>query len=317
MILVVYNTCGLRRDNYPWYSKSLDSILCQEGEFDVIYSGCMNQFFTKNNIKSRYGDKVSMNFVNEIHPVNVTFNHSVKMMVDKFGEYDGYMYVDSGSIFPNVSIIKTLARYLASGKYGMITPQPSVDTEYFNGLGVGRYFGDDEYARSILFKDGDYIIPIGKGMATHVNLISNEMRSYYGRVYPDIFAGHCTESTFTFLCSALAKQWILIKDIIIDQNVSLDGQSSGFNTGEWVRNGGKTYEHPYKIKSILERVLQEEPKKLGFGYEECNNILRHDPNQFDDDYLCKNDLLKVWIKDNLFLKKEELDYDKIDSEFIP
>jgi hypothetical protein len=54
----------------------------------------------------------------------------------------------------------------------------------------------------------------------------------------------------------------------------------------------------------------------GFGYEECKGILMHNKSQFDENYHCINDDLKYFIKDALFLKKEELDYDQINHEYI-
>ena len=317
-ILVVYNTCGISgKENSSFYIHSLNSILNQEFDgFDVVISSCLNSNETRLNIFNIFKDRVKYNFINERHPVNVTFNHSVRKTIEKFGEYESYMYVDSGTTFVP-GLLSGIYERIKTGKYGMVTPQPENDTEYFSGLGVGRYRGDDEYARSILFKDGDYIIPLGKGMGTHTNLISNELRSFYGNVYPDIFASHCTESTFSFINAALKKQWLLVKDFILPHNISMDGQSSGFNPAEWLYQKGRpTFDHPYKINSILERVLTIRSIKAGFGYEECRNILKHDPKQFDENYHCVNDDLKYFIKDALFLKKDELDYDTIDHEYI-
>jgi hypothetical protein len=42
----------------------------------------------------------------------------------------------------------------------------------------------------------------------------------------------------------------------------------------------------------------------------------HNKSQFDENYHCINDDLKYFIKDALFLKKEELDYDQINHEYI-
>ena len=198
----------------------------------------------------------------------------------------------------------------------MITPQPENDTEYFDGLGVGRHRGDDAYARELLFKEGNYAIPIGKGMGTHTNVISNDLRKFYGNVYPDIFAGHCTESTFSFMNAALKKQWLLLKDFILHHEISMDGQSSGFSTHEWISSTGRpTYDHPYRIPSILQRVLDPKASLCGFGYEECRGILKHRPSEFDSSHHCLNEELKFYIKDNLFLKSIELDYDSIQSVY--
>ena len=234
----------------------------------------------------------------------------------KKGEAD-MAFFKKALIDPFARGINELNARMETGRYGMVTPQPENDTEYFSGLGVGRYRGDDEYARSILFKHGDYLIPIGKGMGTHTNLISEELRKYYGKVYPDIFASHCTESTFSFLNAGLKKQWLLMKDFILPHQISLDGQSSGFSPAEWQQiHKRPTFDHPYKIESILKRLLIPEAIRSGFGYEECRDILKHDKAQFDDNYHCVNEDLKKFLKSAVFLTQEELNYDTIKYRFI-
>jgi hypothetical protein len=316
-ILVVYNTCGIAgSENSDYYIKSINSILDQDFDgFDVVMSSCMNNIFTKEAMIEAFGDRIKFNFIDEIHPVNVTFNHSVRTVVAHNGEYEGYIYMDSGTTFTS-GLLKAIYERLSTGKYGMVTPQPENDTEYYMGLGVGRYRGDDEYAREILFNNGDYIIPLGKGMGTHTNVISNDLLKEYGNVYPDIFAGHCTESTFSFLNDAIGKQWLLMKDFILHHRISMDGQSKGFSPAKWQASGRQTYDHPYRISSILNRVVTEEAREVGFGYEECRSILVHDKTQFDSNYHCVNQKLKEFIKKTLFLTSEELDYDSIRSEYI-
>ena len=315
-ILIVYNTCGVSgKENSAYYINSIKSILTQDFDsFDVVVSSCLNSDTTKKNLLEHFKDKVKFNFINELHPVNVTFNHSIEKTIERFGEYESYIYMDSGTTFTS-GLLSAMYDRMKTKKYGMVTAQPENDTEYFAGLGVGRHRGDDEYAREILFKDGDYIIPIGKGMGTHTNMISNEIRSFYGRVYPDIFASHCTESTFSFINAGINKQWLLLKDFILPHNLSMDGQSSGFKNEKWVSTGRLPYDHGYRIDSILERILTKEALECGFGYEECKNVLMHKPEEFDENYHCKNDKLKYYIKDVLFLKDNELNYGDIKHEY--
>ena len=319
-ILVVYNTCGIApKENSESYKVSIQSLLDQDGEYcDVVMSSCLNTGHTRGTIQRFFGNKIKYNFVDEIHPVNVTFNHAVNNVIKHNDEYSGYMYMDSGScLYPHRDLMQSLYKYLKTGKYGMITPQPSSDTEYYEGLGIGEFRGDDEAARKIIFKDGDYIIPVGKACAPHINVISNELRSFYGRVYPDIFASHCTESTFSFVNAALCKQWILLKDFVVSHQVSMDGQSSGFHPGEWVAKTRRpTFDHPYRIPSVVSRLCTEEAKSCGFGYEECRNIFMHDDFHFDENYHCNNDKLKHFIKEALFLSEGELNYEKIKHEYI-
>lgn len=317
-ILAVYNACGISgKENSENYINSIKLILSQKFEsFDVVFSSCLNNQSSRNNVRNYFGNSIKYNFINEALPVNVTFNHSVEKNIQNNGKYEGYLYIDSGTSFTKEDLFQSLYERLKVGKYGMVSAHSSNDTEFFNGLGVGRFNGDDKYAREILFKNGDYIVPVGKAFATHTNLISEDLRSFYGKVYPDIFASHCTESTFSFLNAALKKQWILLKDFVIPHHISMDGQSSGFSPLKWAMSGNRLYDHPFKIKSILSRVQTSEAAKSGFGYEECNNILIHDKLQFDGNHLCINDNLKGFIKNNIFLKEEEFNYNSIKHEFI-
>ena len=100
-ILVVYNTCGIKpNENSESYINSLNSILDQDTDkFDVVMSSCLNNDYTRQEVKSFFGNRIKYNFINEVHPVNVTFNHSVDTVVKYNDEYMGYMYVDSGSYF--------------------------------------------------------------------------------------------------------------------------------------------------------------------------------------------------------------------------
>ena len=63
-------------------------------------------------------------------------------------------------------------------------------------------------------------------------------------------------------------------------------------------------------------IKKPEGTKAGFGFEELRGIKMHDPNCFDSDGYCENDELKVFLKDNLFLKKEHFDYDEINRTFF-
>ena len=67
-------------------------------------------------------------------------------------------------------------------------------------------------------------------------------------------------------------------------------------------------------------------KNCGFGHEEWvpnqknvpsdKTYLIHDPEQFDKDELSIDNRLKEFIKNNLFLSKNVLDYDNIKYKFI-
>ena len=56
--------------------------------------------------------------------------------------------------------------------------------------------------------------------------------------------------------------------------------------------------------------------QYGMGYDESRALVVHDPDCYDENYLCVNDNLKEYCRDNLFVPKEYFDYDTINHEFI-
>ena len=96
----------------------------------------------------------------------------------------------------------------------------------------------------------------------------------------------------------------------------MDGRSSGFSPEQAHIERGTTADHPFVIDSIFDRIVTEDGYNLGFGYEECRSIMVHDSSKYDENGHCKNDELKEWIKNNLFLSKEEFDYEKMNWEVV-
>ncbi len=77
-ILLIYNTCGIKRDNTNWYIECIKSFLKQDFEgLHVVISSCMN---SKNCIKQLYkefGDKISYCLYPERYVCQTTFNKTV------------------------------------------------------------------------------------------------------------------------------------------------------------------------------------------------------------------------------------------------
>ena len=96
----------------------------------------------------------------------------------------------------------------------------------------------------------------------------------------------------------------------------MDGPSCGTDPEahklrkEFEVTGG--YDHAFAMPSLLHIFTNEKARKLGLGYEECQEIVVHDPSQFKDN-LCINEELKFYIKDNLYLSKDKFDYDSINA----
>jgi hypothetical protein len=68
----------------------------------------------------------------------------------------------------------------------------------------------------------------------------------------------------------------------------------------------------------MSKIVEDpEARKVGLGYEELGNVLMHDPELYTADGHAKNENLKEYIKNNLFLKPSQLDYSHIYSSYTP
>lgn len=321
--LIVYNACGIKRDNTLLYPRYMDKLVNQRYKNDVkiVFSSCLPRAHTIPYLRERFPG-IDFLEVKEPLPVNVTFNHAILKSVDKYGKFDNYTFFTSDSLLQNETGMQDLFDSIQGNeKCGMLSAQIDVDSCYAYGLklGGGRFAIDDERARAEMFKyNSDYTVPVGRACAAHVNVYSSKIFNFYGRCCPDIFAGYCTESIFTFLNSALKLNWLISNKTLIHHDAGMDGPSSSTDPeGHKVNNPRSgSYDHAFRQKSLLHIFQNETAKKIGLGYEECQNISMHDPSQFKNNE-CINEHLKQYIRDNLFLSRGLFDYDNIDSVHTP
>jgi hypothetical protein len=318
-LAVIYNTCGInaKNENVDAYIDSINSILNQNfDDYELIISGCMNTPNTENKLIDLFKDRVSFNFTQEIHPVNVTFNHSAIKAFEHFGEFDGYMYVDSGMNFDdNPNVLQDLYDLYKSGPYGLTIARPSTDSGVYTWFKLGENIYD-ESGQEELIKDGHFIFPLGKTFNMHCMIFSKELfNAYDHKLFPDIFASHCTESVFTYLTASVKQKFILHKDLIVRHIISMDGPSSGFNPH---KSGKIPWQHLYRSPKPMVEILKDpEAFESGFGYEECSDVFPHNVNAYDEGENHKDpERLLNFIKNNLYLKQDKLDYNKIKSKLI-
>jgi hypothetical protein len=296
-LAVIFNTCGVsRRENVSHYISAINSILSQDFDnFHVVLSSCLNSPAVQNEMREEFGDRISYNFVNELVPVPVSFNHSIEKYVEHYGAAEGYLYVDSGCSFPDPQTLKKLYELHDSGPYGMTAALTNTDTGVWEWFGYGKFGNDLDGIRAKLFENGEhFIIPVGKTINLHCQIFSESLRAFYGHCYPDIFAGQCSESVFHSVNAARRLKFVVHKDLVVDHKVSMDGASCGFLPHSWVQRGNKA-------------------QKLGLAYELLQNILPPDLSQYDEEGLCKNSDLADFIKERLFLQPHEFNYDSLNG----
>ncbi len=309
-VLAVYNTCGISgNENTDYYIRAVNGLLQQTAtDVDILISGCMLSTQTKQKLLEVFNGKVFFCWIDEVLPVNVTFNKAVIDHVSQYGEYEWYFYIDSGCHFDRQPTLIEEAYAVASlDDFGMLSLRTDTDSGY-NFIFGTRNDRD-------LFKDMLFYIPLGKAVNLHTQFFSNDLLKYYGKLIPDIFASYCTESVFSFLTAALHKKYAIYRDIVIPHAPMMDGQSAGFSPAKHAaQNNGNYIDHPFKVKSILE--IMEGGRPYGLGYEELQGVIMHDKTQFDTYGNAINPNLKEYIRDNLFLPSTLLNYSDINSECI-
>ena len=126
---------------------------------------------------------------------------------------------------------------------------------------------------------------------------------------------YCTESVFSFLCAAVGQKWVVLKDIILHHFKSVDGATCGFDhTGP----RGDNKNNLFSDLDIYEICSSPEALASGFGYEEMQGILLHDPSKYNKDGSCRDPRrLKKFIKNNMYLDEKQFSYSNIKHKFMP
>jgi hypothetical protein len=319
-ILAVYNTCGIGGDNTGWYIESINTLLNQDlGGVRVMLSSCKNSPECIKEIYSVFREKISYFLTPEVYTVNITFNKAVQEVVRRTGEFDGYMYIDSGCTMDDQQDIFSLTyKTMLKDNNGIIIVQTDTD-ECLENLGPSYLYQSPE----IQIKDSDLVVPIGVSVNQHVALFSNEIYKRYGKLYPDVFAAFCSESVLNYIAASVRLRWVIMADKQVRHLKAVDGPSSGFtHRVEAKDKDGKMIKDNFwnnllYNRDVLEFLNNKEAYESGLGYEECNKIMPHNPEAYNKEGFCKDParLSKV-IEEYLYLSDKELNYNKIKCKFI-
>lgn len=314
-VLVVYNTCGIKRDSPEWYVKCLQSILKQatEVEYRVLWSSCLNSPNCFEKVYSVFKDKISYCYHDEPHTVNITFNKSVQEATKHFGDFTHYVYIDSGVILDDETTLNKMFNELEDTSCGMLTVQTDTD-EALNAIDDKKYVYQSSTPQIV----GENVtVPVGKACNVHLHSYSRELYDLYkSKLIPDVFAAYCTESTFSFLTAAANQFWVIMKDHQVRHLKSVDGASA------CVPHTSQKFSNPWNNllydRNALDFINDEEAYLCGLGYEECGKIMMHNPEAYDEEDRAINpNKLAAMINKYFFLTDEELDYENIKHKFIP
>lgn len=330
-IAIILNTCGIGiQEKIDIYIANIENLLSQKlSDYKIVVSSCLNNEYAIQQLQQKFGTLISYNLIKEILPVQTTFNHSVRQMVKRFGEFEGYYYNSVGAFFEdNINGLSDLYTRFKHGPYAIVATKVNVDSGIYPGI-VNDFPERPNMCKSPIPEEdnifnpqwvnkynyhldsmGNFIVPLGKTMTMHAILFSNDFYiNYEHRILPDIFVSWCSESPFTFMAAALKKNFI-ITPVKCNHIRSVDGGCRGFDAT--VHRHDVIFRIPTSIQNLINPGIP-----FGMGYAEDRHMFMHNPNEFDDNGFCKNDMLKTYINHYLFLPKKYLDYDKVSHTFIP
>lgn len=303
--LLVYNTCGISgRENGDIYVEHIETLLAQEFTGVVAVSGCRLTPRTKDILTNKFGSRVVFNFIEDLLPVNITFNHTVFTCENNFGPFDTHVYIDSGvqlrslrESVPDYAIIKTLEKLVTDG-YVIATGQVDNDTGY-------------DYVGSTAIS-GDYVVPVGKACNAHLNMYGRKLYETFGRPLSDIFAANCSESVLSFLCAAVGGRWAISGNVVVPHLCGVDGASAGFGG---LHSG---WDNLFCTKKTMAKIIADpEMWESGMGYEECNGVFFHNRDRYDSQGGClDHGRLQRFIAANFFLSEAEFSYQNINHQFL-
>ena len=306
--LIVYNICEIGKRNCEWYIKCIDNLLrLNHKKFHVAVSGCRVSQQTKQELYNKFRDKISFCYIENFLSVNITFNLTILKCVARFNEFTGYVYIDSGvNTEENLNLLNEIDERVQTEKYSMISIQ--TDTDH------GHHWFKADHVDNPYIKNEDFVIPVGRCCNLHVSYFSNDLLKTFRRLIPDIFNAYCTESVFSFLNASIQKQWIILKDIILTHIKEKDGATLSY---DHVGPRQVPWNNLYGCADMKEVVTDPKAREVGLGYEELGGVLMHNADLYTPEGHVKNDTLKEYIKEKLFLSPDQLNYNHILHSFIP
>ena len=358
-LLIVFNIFGdhiNEQFQIENYLTSLATIQAQidatpEYSFRVVVSACMVSDKCVDAIKN-FNDKISIFRYSERYTCQVTFNKTVLKSIECFNEeYEGYLYFSSGvffnhkippkwndmfvhqfppSRFASVSdsafILKNLVKKLHTKKYGIIQLQVNDDHGY-HFLG----YGSTAWKTKINLKC-DYVIPPGNHANFHVAAVHKSMKDFYDKPVSDIHGFCGMESTLSYCCAAIKKQYLLLGDSCLVHLQKLDNDFSSPGRMKNTFNGPPigASDNPCRDlfwgrkKSDISQDREAIESGLGYypGLAACNELdwngvhLIHDVNKYDNNCLALDQNLKNVVKRLFFTNNYDIIYKDIGCEII-
>lgn len=354
-LLIVFNIFGHHsREDFQInsYKQTLRGIFKQiknapQYTFRVVISACLVGDKCVDELKKEFGDDIHIFRYIDRYTCQIASNSTILKAIKHFNEeYEGYLYFSSGIFFAedsedivntvitneqnvrttistrvgNPYIFANLVKKLKTQKYGIIQLQVDEDHGY-HFLG----HGPTDWANNIDFQK-DYVIPPGNHANFHIAAIHRSLKDYYRKPISDIHGFCGMESTLSYCCAALQKQYILMGDSIVIHKQKFDNDHSA--PGRMLNVAGVPIvfsEGRNPCSNLLwgrcktEIANDTQAKRTGMGYYPglaANNVpdwngtvLVHNKEKYDHNYLSTDPEMKEAVKRLFFSSSEEVHYD--------
>ena len=341
------------------YIKTLEGIYSQienspEHSFRVVVSACMVGEKCTSLIKEKFGDKIHIFKYPDRYSCQVTANKTILKSIEHFNEeYEGYLYISSGIFFGddpagvhpmffvtnrdgsetqvdirvgNPQILGNVVKKLKTQKYGIVQLQVDDDHGYHF---IGH--GPSAWATRINFMY-DYAIPMGNHANFHAAAIHKSLKDFYGKPISDVHGFCGMESTLSYCCAALRKQYLLLGDSCLRHRQKFDNDFSA--PGRMLNTAGVpligAFGNPCgdlfwgRKKEAI--AIDPDAMRTGLGYypgpAACNIAdwngvwLVHNIEKYDNDYLALDEDLKDVVKRLFFTNNDEINYEHVFCEII-
>jgi hypothetical protein len=112
------------------------------------------------------------------------------------------------------------------------------------------------------------------------------------------------------LAASIGKKWAILRDVILNHNKSVDGAS--ISVPHVSPTTGNAWNNLLCGRNALEFIHDPEAIFAGLGYEECNGIMMHRKEAYDQNENSLNiTLLQNAIRKYFYLTEDELNYSSI------
>ncbi len=322
--LVIYNCCGVSKTNIDMWSDHIDSILKQkECNFDLVISGCMVSEEGQSTLIGKlsnldFKNNIFINFINELHPINVTFNNSC-ILCSEIENYRGFLFMSSDIKFLNDDDFKRMFNFHIEHNVGI--SNFIVDNENWIPKHISLEFWN-------ILQNQHADFPFGHTINCDCVIFDSSIYETYGKLMPDIFRSWCTESVFPFLCASVNKTHKCHDTSLIVHHATDKREGSSVISSTGCEKG---CDDLYRSsKTVWERLLNKEAYECGFGYAESHHdihtftrehrlkmYLMHNKDAYIEDYMPKDTKRLVdFLRGAIFLNNDELDYRNIKYNFV-